>query len=657
MSPPTLARRAFGVRFSIQILAYSLFSLHFAPAAQAGPTLSKICKALSCFSTSDDAPPANLPASASITCPNANAPKTSSGWNINKAQDMPTVQDIVADLKLCGIITAEGVTTVFYSFNGGLTNAKRFQQANPSFKAKQINEVLPESWYTALDKFNMGTAQSAAQQAFIARTSQALATVSKGNVYLVADPSANIYTIPMTPPEPDQRWKGPHNVWYDYEFATLQDNTAVTAIYTVNSGNLSIDKSETGSWVRDRDSKDAPGIDANTVTKESIQAKMNACPATGNAKRGSTGSVSACSAGSSTSTTSGSSSTSAPSPSITNFSCSMQEPDPDAGKSVGLCVCKDSTTTISAPLISIPSSKLTIYSQSCEYSTWPASTTTMSNDLGGPTTNSKLCQICTPYALNEDNCHKIPEPTCFPQVAAANVTVGSTPVHVGTLTSKSLYTSVSNALESLCPTVSQTTSAIQCDETGTAHIDGVPYVDSDSLATGELVVKVLTSEYNSSQIRTAMINSVATSIEKSASGNNCYTADYVVEELKRGLSARDLYHSALGYFGLGQSDLIRRDHPYPVSESETMCNAAGFFSVNYYNQYWRSAPEPGPTDFMDVEVSFESSESSDFVCEFLDLLLDGLAIVEPEFVVEDLELEEGINALCCEGDDCQGGST
>lgn len=30
-------------------------------------------------------------------------------------------------------------------------------------------------------------------------------------------------------------WRGAHNVWSDFEFATLQANEAVTAIYTVDS--------------------------------------------------------------------------------------------------------------------------------------------------------------------------------------------------------------------------------------------------------------------------------------------------------------------------------------------------------------------------------------------------------------------------------------
>lgn len=188
--------------------------------------------------------------------------------------------------------------------------------------------------------------------------------------------------------------------------------------------------------------------------------------------------------------------TSSSSPAITQFSCSMKDPEPSEGENSAVCVCEDSKTTISAPLLSIPSSELTIYSQSCEYSTWPDSTTTITNALGGATTNTRLCQVCTPYAINEDSCQTIPG--CIPQVAVASVTVGSKPVHVGTLTGGDLYTSVSDALVSLCPTPSQTESATQCDETGSISIGGIEYVDDEFLQTGSLVVEVPTSGYNDS---------------------------------------------------------------------------------------------------------------------------------------------------------------
>lgn len=36
----------------------------------------------------------------------------------------------------------------------------------------------------------------------------------------------------------------------------------------------------------------------------------------------------------------------------------------------------------------------------------------------------------------------------------------------------------------------------------------------------------------------------------------------------------------------------------------------------------------------------------DFLCEFLEVLTDALAVVEPEFAVGEVELGEGIAAIC-----------
>ena len=258
-------------------LVYGLFFLQLATIAEAG----NACSSLNCFSSDDDTQTQQFdpPASSKITCTNPAAPKTSDGWNIYKATTFPTVQNIVDDLKLCGIVTADDATTLFYSFAGKLSNAQRFQKANPDLNAKQINDVMPGSWYDALGKFpGMASEQGNEQMVWVARSSQALAKVSKGKVYLVASPTANIYTTPFV--DPNNAWKGAHNVWYDYEFGTLQENTDVTGIYTVNSETLAIDDSVTGSWVRDRNpqgDKAAVNINADTVTADTIAAQKASC--------------------------------------------------------------------------------------------------------------------------------------------------------------------------------------------------------------------------------------------------------------------------------------------------------------------------------------------------------------------------------------------
>ncbi|PMD61158.1 uncharacterized protein K444DRAFT_477473, partial [Hyaloscypha bicolor E] len=237
----------------------------------------------------------------------------------------------------------------------------------------------------------------------------------------------------------------------------------------------------------------------------------------------------------------------------------------------------------------------------------PGATTSISTDLPPPSTNSKACMVCTPYAINEDNCNTIPN--CSPQIAVATVTVGSAPVHVGTLTGVALYTA--------------------------AEIGGVPYVDpGESLDSGSLIVKVPTSGYNLTSLRDAMIASIALSIQTSATGKNCFNVTYEVEELKRrdGLlgwvdEALRTSRRLLGF----RDHLAPRDRPYLSTEHMTMCNGAYFHTTNYYDPFWRTAPQPGPTDFINALFTFEASNSDQFLCEFIDMLVDGLTALAPEF--------------------------
>lgn len=78
-----------------------------------------------------------------------------------------------------------------------------------------------------------------------------------------------------------------------------------------------------------------------------------------------------------------------------------------------------------------------------------------------------------------------------------------------------------------------------------------------------------------------------------------------------------------------------------------MCNAAYFHTMNYYDPYWCMAQQAGPSDFINTLVIFEASKSDDFLCEFMDMLVEGLTLLAPEFAVEDVELEEGIDTIRC----------
>lgn len=78
-----------------------------------------------------------------------------------------------------------------------------------------------------------------------------------------------------------------------------------------------------------------------------------------------------------------------------------------------------------------------------------------------------------------------------------------------------------------------------------------------------------------------------------------------------------------------------------------MCNAVRFAGVLYYNQFWRDAPEPGPSDY-NAGWTFQVEPGEDFACDFLADLVDALVAIEPEFAVADVELGEEVRAICTE---------
>lgn len=208
---------------------------------------------------------------------------------------------------------------------------------------------------------------------------------------------------------------------------------------------------------------------------------------------------------------------------------------------------------------------------------------------------------------------------------------------MGTLTGEALYTSVSSALEQICPPVTQTTSATKCS--GTAIIKDITYIEEGSRANdGELEVFAAFSSYNVTSLRNAMIESLAHSAAKSATGRNCYNETYTVLYKRQEPPIR-------GRKRLDLKDLTIRDHPEPEEEHIHLCNMAELAEVNYYSPLWRLAPEPGATDFIEAQYRFKITKGS-FECDFLELLADALVPVLPEFAIGEIELGEAITAIC-----------
>lgn len=212
---------------------------------------------------------------------------------------------------------------------------------------------------------------------------------------------------------------------------------------------------------------------------------------------------------------------------------------------------------------------------------------------------------------------------------------------MGTLTGEALYTSVSHALESICPSVTQTDQPTHC--TGQAIIDGISVVDDNFLsAAGKIKVTAPLSSYNVTSLRDAMIRSLAESAAKSATGKNCFNQSYSVIDKREESSVFRWFDTMFPRSGSRNS---KREDPSDTQKTGTFCNMGKLALVNYYSPYWRLAPEPGATDFLEVQYDNDDA-GGEFVCEFLEVLVDALAVIEPEFAVGEVELGEAIGAMC-----------
>lgn len=71
---------------------------------------------------------------------------------------------------------------------------------------------------------------------------------------------------------------------------------------------------------------------------------------------------------------------------------------------------------------------------------------------------------------------------------------------------------------------------------------------------------------------------------------------------------------------------------------------------NSCNKFWRSAPEPGPTNYIYIYIyanwEFSAGPGGEFACEFLADLADAFIAIAPEFTVEDVALGEEIRVTC-----------
>ena len=139
----------------------------------------------------------------------------------------PTVNDIKTDMLRCGNIGQTG-PTIFYSFGTRTPEARGFRDTLTPV-GNMFNDVLPGDWFVGSGSVGEAINIVAAdrQALLVARYGQAMAELSKGEVFLVVPPFADPYTPPLDPPGVTP------NVWRNYEFPTLQRNTDITQVTRV----------------------------------------------------------------------------------------------------------------------------------------------------------------------------------------------------------------------------------------------------------------------------------------------------------------------------------------------------------------------------------------------------------------------------------------
>ena len=290
-------------------------------------------------------------------------------------------------------------------------------------------------------------------------------------------------------------------------------------------------------------------------------------------------------------------------------------------------------------MLSVPSTGE--QSDSCAYTTIPATGSVHITQAFPTVTNSAACEVCT-LALDDYHCNPIAG--CVTSAAptpSATVAVSKNNAHVGSLSGDPLYSAVFSALSSKCSAPPSSGSG-SCDASA-ANIPNVGYIEGDDATEGTIVLTIEDSNYTSLGEATAMIGAVANALKASATGKSCTNKSFAI--------------TCPGTIGKrGHADLSVDDQLeprlYDPPEEDCkgyleVCDAANLYTVWVFNS-------GGMVASMNVEVSFDIDGFNMFECEaMLDALVAILDEVAPEVEAADWELLGEIQALC---EELTGGS-
>ncbi|TGO66845.1 hypothetical protein BOTNAR_0053g00380 [Botryotinia narcissicola] len=198
----------------------------------------------------------------------------------------------------------------------------------------------------------------------------------------------------------------------------------------------------------------------------------------------------------------------------------------------------------------------------------------------------------------------------------ASMEMGSSKVNVGTaMTGEVLFTSVSNALTSLCPTLTSSGAWTSC-QTGTINLGDATWLNDNSREDGKVTIKVTDAQYNTTDYLDMFIHMIASTAHATATGNNCKLLEW--EEIS--WRKRDAFASN------GPQE------PTTERGGAHFCNMNRFLDTQFYDGIQETAKM-----WIETEFGFELGELGNFDCaSSVDLIGEVLGnifdAVFPEFI-------------------------
>ncbi|RYP07181.1 hypothetical protein DL765_009233 [Monosporascus sp. GIB2] len=309
--------------------------------------------------------------------------------------------------------------------------------------------------------------------------------------------------------------------------------------------------------------------------------------------------------------------------------CELQNQQPGSGITTRGCICHlPDKPNEERTLPLLPNKAATVDSQSCDYSTWPASTVENPITIETETvTFRERCEQCVKPAGNAQGAY-LGEEECEPisgcwvltvKLADTNVIVGDI---VGEDDGASLRNSLLSSLKEACP--SEKTCSFQ--EFPTAEIDH-SIVKNFQVVPAKLQMDIIQSNFENATARDLMFEAaVATWHQASANGDYC---TFVSEEYKVNLQQSCDRKRSLPDREPDQDtrdvSLAGRDPPDPTnwrtcSKKHRMCSVSDHITVEY-----GLADETEKSEMV-IEVKLTEDNSNDAVNKFFcGLVLAGLA--------------------------------